>query len=106
MKELDSHRQDYATKHLNSHATYILVEKQIVPSGDDVTDSSSPSPPQYTYTPLLDNYMEIFPNYRPHVTQVERKKKAKHVGKSPSPAGIRGIKTKSKNNQRAPSRRR
>ncbi|KAK2161357.1 hypothetical protein LSH36_118g05015 [Paralvinella palmiformis] len=105
-KELDTHRLDYATKYLNSHATYVLVEKQLIPNGDDVTDGSSPSPPQYHYVPLLDNYTEIFPNYRPHVTTVERKKKAKHVGKSPSPAGIRGIKAKSKNSLRTPSRRR
>ena len=108
VKELDVHHHDYATKYLNSHATYVLVEKQIVtPMGEDEADSASPSPPEYNYIPLLDNYMEVFPNYRLHVTTIEKKKKARNSSKSPSPAGVRGIRgARGKSQQRGPSRRR
>lgn len=110
VKELDLHRHEYASKFLHSHATYILVEKQN-PSSEDLgheTDGSSPAPPQYTYIPLLDNYGDLFPNYRLHVQTIERRKKHRTQSKSPSPAGVRGIKGRNKENKitRQPSRKR
>ena len=110
MKELDVHRYDYANKYLTSHATYVLVEKQALPPdpGDD-EGSITPTPPQYQYTPLLDNYAEHFPNFRVHVLQAEVKKtrKGRNQSKSPSPAGVRGTKNKQggKGQGRAPSRK-
>ena len=92
VKELDTHRFDYATKHLSSHATYVLVEKQLLANvEEDHHDGDSPIPPNIAYVPLLDNYSEIFPDFRVHVVKVEKKKK-RNMSKSPSPAGVRGLK--------------
>lgn len=99
MIELDTHRYDYATKHLTSHSTYILVEKQMTSSADDpqpTTDADSiatsvqGSLQQINYVPLLDNYLDLFPNYQVHVQHVEKKvKKVRNFNKSPSPAGFK-----------------
>lgn len=98
VKELDIHLYDYATKHLNTHSTYVLIEKQVL-ANDDVDhhdgggpDGSSPTPPNVTYVPLLDNYAQVFPDYRVHVVSKVEKKKRRAFSKSPSPAGVRGIK--------------
>ena len=92
VKELDVHLHDYATKHLVSHKTYVLIEKQVLAIDDDPTqDGGSPPPPNITYVPLLDNYAEVFPDFRLHVKNVEKKKR-RTVSKSPSPAGVRGLK--------------
>ena len=91
VKELDAHRLDYASKHLTSHSTYVLVEKQLLLMEDDIDISI---PPQYNYIPLLENHAELFPNFKLHVNvelEVKKKRRAAH-SKSPSPAGIRGIK--------------
>ena len=114
VKDLDVHKYDYATKFLSSHGTYILVEKQLVPqedSGNAETDSTStPLPPQYTYVPLLDKYDELFPNYKLHVSHVEKKKHRSRSSKSQSPAGIKGTKARTKVSAtpsfRSPSRKR
>ena len=114
VKDLDVHRYDYATKFLSSHGTYILVEKQLVQqedSGNTETDSTStPIPPQYNYIPLLEKYDELFPNYKLHVSQVERKKHRSKSVKAQSPAGIKGTKAKGKVSStpsfRSPSRKR
>ena len=94
VKELDGHQHDYATKHLSSHTTYVLVEKQILPNEDEIPlDNASPPPPNIQYVPLLDNYTELFPDFRLHVVNKELKKKQRRaMSKSPSPAGMRGIK--------------
>ena len=113
VKELDMHRYDYATKYLSSHGTYILVEKQLpmTGQGDETgheTDGSSPVPPQFTYIPLLDNYGDLFPNYRLHVQMVEKRRKQRATSKSPSPAGVRGTKGRKEKTSaaRTPSRKR
>ena len=92
VKELDVHQHDYASKHLTSHKTYVLIEKQILAADNDlVVDGGSPPPPNITYVPLLDNCADVFPDYRLHVKNVEKKKR-RNVSKSPSPAGVRGLK--------------
>ena len=114
VKDLDVHKYDYATKFLSSHGTYILVEKQLIPqeeNGNTETDSqSTPVPPQYTYVPLLDKYNELFPNYKLHVSQVEKKKHRSKSLKAQSPAGIKGAKVRNKTSAtpsfRSPSRKR
>lgn len=93
--ELDAHKFDYATKHLASHATYILVQKQLVVSDTDSVDGhSTPGLTQYGYVPLLDKYSDHFPNYKLHVAEVEKKKTKRSMSKSPSPAGKFTSKTK------------
>ena len=91
MKDLDTHKTDNASKHLSTHTTYILVEKQIIIQEEDNPDGGSPIP-NIQYIPLLDNYTELFPEYRLHFNKIEKKKKRINQSKSPSPAGIRGIK--------------
>lgn len=94
VKELDTHKFDYATKHLVSHGTYILVMKE--PVAVDSTDARAPSPPEqrYTYTPLLEKFAELFPHYTVHVQEVDKKKTRKSANKSPSPAGRMGLKSR------------
>ncbi len=88
-----------------------MVEKQLIPADDhtntDTDSGSTPLPPQYSFIPLLERYAELFPNYKLHVAQIE-KKKNRSKSKSPSPAGVRGTKAKGKGagTQRAPSRKR
>lgn len=98
MKELDTHKHDYATKYLASHGTYILVKKQapvaasVAGSMSDELDSERDSPA--VYVPLLSNYSQHFPNYRLHVHNIEKRLKPRtQHSKSPSPAGYRGTKT-------------
>lgn len=87
VKELDVHKNEYATNFLSSHTTYILVQKDPIPDEAPVDTRSTPTSPQFTYKALLEHSTELFPNFRLHVAEVERKK-AKRVGsKSPSPAG-------------------
>lgn len=121
VKDLDMHQYDYASKFLTSHGTYILLEKQLMSPGsgdlsidmdaatNDTDGTTTPGPPQYTYNPLLEKCSELFPGYRLHVAQTEKKKKqARSTSKSPSPAGLRPSKT-AKNKQpmnRSPSKRR
>ncbi|XP_064601585.1 uncharacterized protein CXorf65-like [Liolophura sinensis] len=94
VKELDTHKFDYATKHLVSHGTYILVMKE--PVAVDSTDARAPSPPEqrFTYTPLLEKFAELFPQYTVHVQEVDKKKTRKSANKSPSPAGRMGLKSR------------
>ena len=114
VKDLDVHKYDYATKFLSSHGTYILVEKQLIQQDEysnAETDSiSTPLPPQYNYIPLLEKYDELFPNYKLHVSQIEKRKHRSKSLKAQSPAGIKGTKTKGKvsttPNFRSPSRKR
>ena len=106
---MDLHRYDYANKYLTSHTTYVLVEKQVLPPDPTEEDESTPTPPQFQYTPLLDNYTEHFPNFRVHVptTEVKKTRKTRNQSKSPSPAGVRGVNKppKGKGGSRAPSRK-
>ena len=115
VKDLDHHKYDYATKFLNTHNTYILLEKQLVATHDldvdmstDTDGTTTPAPPQYNYVPLLDNCTDHFPNFKLHVAQTEKKKKSRSQSKSPSPAGMRPTRT-AKNKptlNRTPSKRR
>ena len=98
VKDLDLHRYDYANKHLTSHSVYILVEKQMILGEDDpaedMFDHSTPLPPQYSFIPLLEEYKDLFPEYQLRVQHVERHKpshKRRQVAKSPSPAGVKGV---------------
>lgn len=88
IKELDIHKNEYATNFLASHGTYILVQKDLQPDDISADSRSTPSPPQYTYKPLLEGSTDLFPNFRLHVAEPVEKKKTKRGGsKSPSPAG-------------------
>ncbi|XP_076463640.1 uncharacterized protein CXorf65-like [Babylonia areolata] len=102
VKELDVHMNEYATNFLTSHTTYILVQKDLVPDNDSVDNGSisTPIPPQFTYKALLEDSTELFPNFRLHVAEVERKKTKRMGSKSPSPAGK--LLSKPKKNQQKP----
>ncbi|XP_070576442.1 uncharacterized protein CXorf65-like [Ptychodera flava] len=73
VKELDNHRFDYADKHLEALATYILVEKQQIPPEED----DMKHPLHFKYVPLLEKYEELLPNYQVRVANVQE-----HTGKS------------------------
>ncbi|CAD5113802.1 DgyrCDS2967 [Dimorphilus gyrociliatus] len=100
VKELDAHKYDYAYKHLGTEGTYVLMEKQMV-----FVDEH----PQCAYVPLLDEPTKIFPSFNVRVPNMEKKKK-KPTTKSPSPAGMKGIRSKkgltTGGTSRAPSRKR
>lgn len=85
VKDLDVHKYENATKFLQSHETYVLVQKQLLLEEQNSAASES----QYTYIPLLERYAEHFPNFRIHVAEVpdKRKSRIKTGHKSPSPAG-------------------
>lgn len=88
IKELDTHKSDNANKHLESHTTYVLVQKEIMMDNLSTDSASTPSPPQINYIPLLDNYSEIFPNFQIRSEHLLKTTKQKgRTGKSPSPAG-------------------
>ena len=76
------HRYDYASQHLTSHATYILVQKELRGDGG--------ASPDVTYLPLLDNATDSFPNFQLHVHTVDKKKSRRTKSQSPSPAGVKG----------------
>lgn len=87
VKELDAHKFDHANKHLTSHATYVLVRKELL-LDNGYQPPSTPLPPQYNYIPLLDKYEDLFPNFIIRSAEVQRPSKSKSIsGKSPSPAG-------------------
>lgn len=87
VKELDTHKQDHANKHLTSHATYVLVQKEEL-RDESLDPRGTPLPPQYTYIPLLENYDDLFPNFIIRSAEVQKPLKSKsRIGKSPSPAG-------------------
>ncbi|XP_074662566.1 uncharacterized protein CXorf65 homolog [Tubulanus polymorphus] len=91
IKELDLHKYDNANNFLQSHSTYILVEKQLIDNHHDPdAGRTSPIPPQYQYVPLLKGYEELFPEYKLQIPQLENKIQRKprlSARKSPSPAG-------------------
>ncbi|ESO85578.1 hypothetical protein LOTGIDRAFT_229456 [Lottia gigantea] len=89
VKELDAHKKDYASKFLSSHTTYVLVEKELLEDGHilkDVTPVTVGSK-EFVYTPLLDEYAELFPEFKVHVQEIELRKQRRQLTKSPSPAG-------------------
>ncbi|KAJ8308607.1 hypothetical protein KUTeg_013481 [Tegillarca granosa] len=106
VKELDTHKYDYANKYVESHATYILVQKEPVPDNESIADSgSTPTPTVYQYTPLLEQYADLFPNYQLRVDHIEKKPTRKRTGgKSPSPAG-RFQRTKDKKSDSAATKK-
>lgn len=88
IKELDIHKTEYATNYLASHATYILVQKDVTPEVDSSDSrSTTPTVQQYTYKPLLERSTDLFPNFRLHVAEVEKIRPKRTGSKSPSPAG-------------------
>lgn len=87
VKELDAHKYDYANKHLASHATYVLVQKEIMRERE-LSDAETPTPIQYNYKPLLEKYEDVFPNFQIRSAEIPKQLKVKtRAGKSPSPAG-------------------
>ncbi|CAH1791557.1 unnamed protein product [Owenia fusiformis] len=101
VKDLDIHRRDYASKHLFSHKTYILVQKTTIPvdpseNPDAQEGNLSPQPPQYNFTPLLEDWQNLFPEYKLHIPEATKKRKARTASKSPSPAGKMTSKSKRK----------
>jgi len=86
VKELDTHKFENANKHLDSHATYVLVSKEIQRE-DSLDARATPLPPQFNYKPLLDRYEDIFPNFAIRSAEVQKTGKRLRMGKSPSPAG-------------------
>ncbi|XP_060568119.1 uncharacterized protein CXorf65-like [Ruditapes philippinarum] len=88
VKELDTHKTDHANKHLTSHATYVLVRKEIMREDTLLDPNSTPLPPQYTYIPLLEKYDDHYPNFNIRSAEIQKPLKTKsRAGKSPSPAG-------------------
>jgi hypothetical protein len=88
VKELDTHKTDHANKHLTSHATYVLVRKEIMREDTLLDPNSTPLPPQYTYIPLLEKYDDHYPNFNIRSAEIQKPLKTKsRTGKSPSPAG-------------------
>lgn len=99
VKELDTHKQDHANKHLASHGTYVLVSKEILRDHShlDLNASSASLTPQYQYIPLLEKYEEIFPNFNIRSEEAQKAAKTRaRGGKSPSPAGRYSTKTSGK----------
>lgn len=87
VKELDIHKSDHANKHLESHATYVLVQKETL-RDESLDTHTTPVPPQYNYIPLLEKYEDIFPNFVIRSAEIQKPVKPKsRQGKSPSPAG-------------------
>ncbi|KAH3854192.1 uncharacterized protein LOC127875475 [Dreissena polymorpha] len=88
VKELDNHKFDTGNKHLDSHATYILVSKELAREDTFELRAPTPLPPQYNYKPLLEKYEDLFPNFNIRSAEVQKTLKSKsRTGKSPSPAG-------------------
>ena len=88
VKELDAHKYDYANKHLSSHATYVLVQKEIQREREITDLDTSPMATQYNYKPLLEKYEDVFPNFQIRSAEIPKQLKVKtRSGKSPSPAG-------------------
>lgn len=87
VKELDLHKYDNANKYLTSHETYILVQKEMLHDNLSIDSSSPIDSKNFQYTPLLEQYENLFPNFKLHVDHIETPKVKKRGGKSPSPAG-------------------
>ena len=88
VKELDSHKFENANKYLSSHATYILVRKEINSMDTLSVDSGHNTGHNFNYISLLDNPGDIFPEYKLHVDSIiPVKTSRKNARKSPSPAG-------------------
>lgn len=91
IQDLEVHGRDYATKHLSAK-TYILMEKQQLDEHDETATQLSQALQQYNYIPLLERYAELYPNFRVHLSESQKKKlkPLRSVAKSPSPAGKMG----------------
>lgn len=101
IQDLEVHGRDYATKHLCSHGTYILMQKQLLDENEDAHISQALQ--QYNYIPLLERISEQYPNFKVHLSESQKKKlkPLKNLQKSPSPAGKMG--TSKTNSSLAPS---
>ena len=90
IQDLEVHGRDYATKHLSSHTTYILMQKQLLDENDEANISQALQ--QYNYIPLLERISEQYPNFKVHLSESQKKKlkPLKNIQKSPSPAGKMG----------------
>jgi hypothetical protein len=58
-----------------------------LPAGLSVDSGSPIDSKSFQYTPLLEQYENLFPNFKLHVDHIETPKVKKRGGKSPSPAG-------------------
>lgn len=94
VQELETHKYESASTYLTSpHRTYILVQKQALsPIPDDVTAGDG-KVEQYEYIPLLNNCLELFPDYKLQVQANDlhpRKPLKRPIRvKAPSPAGLK-----------------
>lgn len=90
IQDLEVHGREYATKFLSSHGTYILMEKKLLLEGKPATPSNiSHALHSYNYVPLLERCAELYPNFKIHLSEAQKKKlkPLKNVAKNPSPAG-------------------
>lgn len=94
VKELDLHKYDNANKYLNSHETYILVQKELLQDNLSIDSGSPVDSKNYQYTPLLEQYENLFPNFKVHVDHISTPKIKRRGAKSPSPGGKFGTKHK------------
>lgn len=98
MVQLSTHPTEYADKYAAS-GTYILVEKQLRPDSGRATPKKNQEP--YTYTSLLENYEELYPNLVGFHTTPEKIVR-KDRNKLQSPSSTR--KSKVVSPQRLPSK--
>lgn len=95
IQELEAHKYDSASNYLASHRTYILVQKQALsPLPEDVEAGGGQDGKavQYEYIPLLNNCLELFPDYKLQVqpNDLYPKKPRRPIrGKATSPAGLK-----------------
>lgn len=99
VQELETHKYDSASNYLASHRTYILVQKQALtppPEDMDAGGGRGGKAIQYEYIPLLNNCLELFPDYKlqiqPNNTNQKKPARRQFGGKASSPAGIKGVK--------------
>ncbi|CAH1262161.1 Hypp2511 [Branchiostoma lanceolatum] len=78
IKELDLHPRENAGKFLAPKTTYVLVRKILMSHGssdEEAKSTSNKTSPakdkEYRYEPLLDNWKELYPSYRPHFAKEE-----------------------------------
>ncbi|XP_067941724.1 uncharacterized protein CXorf65-like [Watersipora subatra] len=90
IQDLEVHGREYATKFLSSHGTYILMEKQLLLEGEKPTPTTiQQALHSYNYVPLLEHCAQLYPNFKIHLSEAQKKKlkPLRNVDKNPSPAG-------------------
>jgi len=84
IQDLEVHGREYATKFLSSPGTYILMKKEVEGGPETALTIQS-----YNYIPLLDSCTDLYPNFKVHLSEAQKKKLKPpgKVSKHPSPAG-------------------